>query len=232
LEDAERRAESRREQIKRIDATIEQLKLQLADTETARRTHVDSLLSEDETVRERKAYEDALPDLLPQATEIKQKIANAETTNRLAAEAANAATALGDAEDKLQGARETASDCDYRHIKLCQARTAALQGARFPVEGLSIGEDGTVLLKGIPFQQASTAQKIRLGVALAAAANPTLRVAFVRDGSLLDAASMAVLSEMAKKHNLQVFVERVQNEPGSIQIVDGHGGNQPIKETK
>ena len=103
-----------------------------------------------------------------------------------------------------------------------QARSNALKAAKFPVDGLSLDDDGIVIYNGVPFSQASTSEQIRVGVALAAAASPNIRIAFIRDGSLLDKKSMLSLQELAEKHNLQVLVERVEDtSPTAIQIVDG-----------
>lgn len=177
-----------------------------------------------------------LPDLLPRANEIKAKlnevcdtadidakIAAAEKINAAYEEARQAANARTEAAGQLEDAQAEAKKLDDAYAAKLQEREDALKAAEFPVEGLTIDETGTVRLGGVPFGQASTAQKIKVGVALAAAASPTLRVVTVRDGSLLDTTSMAVLREMAAKHNLQVWVERVQDtSEGAIQIVDGH----------
>jgi hypothetical protein len=44
------------------------------------------------------------------------------------------------------------------------------------------------------------------------ALNPTIRVCLIREGSLLDGASMDLIDEIAREHNVQVFCERVGNE--------------------
>jgi hypothetical protein len=100
-------------------------------------------------------------------------------------------------------------------------RQEALAAASFPVPGLTIGDTGEVLFNGLPIEQCASSEQIRIGVALAAAANPKLKVCFVRDGSLLDGKTRAVLAELAKEHNLQVWMECVGDVPGSIHIVDG-----------
>jgi DNA repair exonuclease SbcCD ATPase subunit len=105
---------------------------------------------------------------------------------------------------------------------LAEQRQNALQNAKFPVDGLSISDEGEVVFKGVPFSQASTAEQIKVGVALAAASNPKLKLAFVRDGSLLDSKSMTALAEISAQHGLQVLIERVDDKtPGAVEIVDG-----------
>ncbi len=87
-------------------------------------------------------------------------------------------------------------------------RADMIGAADFPVDGLGFDENG-VTLNGLPFDQASSAEQLRVSVAMGAALNPKLRVLLVRDGSLLDEASMEALARMAEEHDLQVWLERV-----------------------
>ncbi|WP_164894988.1 hypothetical protein, partial [Mesorhizobium sp. M7A.F.Ca.AU.001.01.1.1] len=75
---------------------------------------------------------------------------------------------------------------------------------------------------GQPLDQASQAEKIRVSVAIAAAMSPKLKVAIIKDGSLLDKKSWALLEQFAIEHDLQVFVETVDStRPTAIVIEDG-----------
>lgn len=101
-----------------------------------------------------------------------------------------------------------------------------LASAKIPVPGLTLamGADGVLApyLGGVPFEQASQAEKLRASTALAAALNPKLKVALVRDGSLLDETSVALLGAMADQLGLQVWLETVESDrPGAIVIEDG-----------
>lgn len=106
------------------------------------------------------------------------------------------------------------------------ARTAALakavSEAKMPVPGIGFG-DGVVLLNGVPFSQASSAEKIQTSVAIAAAMNPKLRVIHIRDGSLLDSDTLAWLAKYAQENDLQVWLEKVADD-GKVGFVieDGH----------
>ncbi len=96
-------------------------------------------------------------------------------------------------------------------------KQARIEAAKLPVPGLSVDERG-VLLNDVPFEQASSAEQIRVSVAMAIAMNPKLRVMLVRDGSLLDGDSLAVLEGMAKEHGAQVWLERV-DATGKVGVV-------------
>ena len=85
-------------------------------------------------------------------------------------------------------------------------KRAAVAAAKFPVEGLGFG-DGIVMLNGVPFDQASAAETLKVSVAIGMAANPKLRVILIRDGSLLDEDSRAQISAMAKESDYQLWIE-------------------------
>lgn len=100
--------------------------------------------------------------------------------------------------------------------RLEDKRKDALAAAAMPVPGLAFDDDG-VTFNGVAFSQASTAEQIRVSMAMAIATNPTIGVAFIRDGSLLDEESMWLITEMAEKAGHQVWVERVV--PGRVGFV-------------
>jgi energy-coupling factor transporter ATP-binding protein EcfA2 len=89
-------------------------------------------------------------------------------------------------------------------------KVAAVAAAKMPVPGLGLA-DGAVTLDGVPFEQASDAEKLKVSVALAMASNPKLRVVRVRDGSLLDAESLQLLGDMADTFDMQVWIEKVSD---------------------
>jgi len=89
-----------------------------------------------------------------------------------------------------------------------ERKRQALAAVTFPVEGLSFDETG-VLFNGIPFSQASSAESLRVSVAMGAAMSPRFRTMFVKDGSLLDTDSMRLMAELAAEHDFQILMERV-----------------------
>jgi len=103
-----------------------------------------------------------------------------------------------------------------------KAKREAIAAAKMPVEGLGFG-DGVVTMDGIPFDQASDAERLRVSVALAMAGNPKLRVIRIRDGSLLDSDSLGLIARMAEEKDMQVWLESVDSKrPGAIVMEDGH----------
>jgi energy-coupling factor transporter ATP-binding protein EcfA2 len=96
-----------------------------------------------------------------------------------------------------------------------------LAETKFPVVGLSFNLNGSVTFKGLPLEQASGAEQLRLSVAIGIALNPRLRVLLLRDASLLDAASLQLVHDMAAEADMQVLMEVVGAEGPGIVIEDG-----------
>jgi hypothetical protein len=130
-------------------------------------------------------------------------------------------------------AKQAASDALSLKIQNCdEEREATLKAAKFPVPGLSFGENG-VLLDGLPFSQAGDAEQIRVSVAIAAALNPKIRVMLIHDGSLIGTRKMELIRQLAEEHNLQVWIEVVSDKDdkkSSVVIEDGHVVGQEVPE--
>jgi len=138
---------------------------------------------------------------------INEKVRRRQQQVRLAQEVA----ADDDRSERLSGLIE-AIDAD---------KAAQLAAAEFPVPGLGFDED-RVLLNELPFDQASSAEQLRISVAMGLALNPKLKVLLIRDGSLLDANSLRMVAEMAEAHDAQVWIEKVSEGPEcSVIIEDG-----------
>ena len=104
-----------------------------------------------------------------------------------------------------------------------QRKSDALSAAEFPVDGLGFDAEG-VTYQGVPFKQASSAEQLRVSLAMAIALNPQLRVIRIADGSLLDADNLALIEQMATEHDFQVWIEVVGEGDGNgagVVIEDG-----------
>ena len=99
-------------------------------------------------------------------------------------------------------------------------RVRILGDAKFPIEGLAFDTDG-VLYDGVPFSQASSAEQLRVSVAMAIAMNPTLRIILIQDGSLLDRAGTQMISDMAEAADMMVVMERVGKNAECSIVIDG-----------
>lgn len=115
---------------------------------------------------------------------------------------------------------------------LDKTKSDALAAAEMPIEGLGVDESG-VTYQGQPLSQASGAGTTKVSMAMAIALNPDLRLAYIRDGSLLDSENMAIVQDMAEANDFMVMIE-VVDESGQVGIVIEDGevaevapGNDP-----
>lgn len=151
---------------------------------------------------------DSAPPLpeLKNVDQIRAKIDSAKDINRQVAlreEKAEHEAMAKELEDEADALTESMK-------KREDAKISAIAAAKLPVKNMSFG-DGIILMNGVPFSQASDAERLRASIAIAMASNSKLRVVRVRDGSLLDDDSMKLLAEMADKNDMQVWIEKVES---------------------
>lgn len=86
-----------------------------------------------------------------------------------------------------------------------------VESGTYPVEGLAVTSDG-VLFMGVPLEQASSAEQLRVSMAMAMATQPDLRIVHIKEGSLLDSVNLELVSDMAVAAGFQVWVEVVDDQ--------------------
>ncbi|SEI45538.1 AAA domain-containing protein [Arthrobacter sp. yr096] len=130
--------------------------------------------------------------------------------------------------ERWQQASDNVNDLQIEAAQLTEQLDAidkqkaeGLAAAKFPIEGLGFDESG-VTYNGVPFKQASSAEQLRVSLAMAIALNPKLRVIRIADGSLLDSDNLALVESIAREHDFQVWIEMVGDGEGrGIIIEDG-----------
>lgn len=153
----------------------------------------------------------APPDLAP----FRVRLAEVDATN--AKVRANAARSA--AEEALNAKRAESARLTARLDAIEKEKAAAISAAAMPVEGLGFDASG-VTLDGFPFEQASQAQQLRVSVAMGFAMNPRLRVLLIRDASLLDTESLAMVTKMAEDAGAQVWMERVEQDGATTVLIE------------
>lgn len=156
--------------------------------------------------------------------EIRDQLTNIESQNKRAREVIlyhQTKKSLSDVEAIIESLK--------REMELVKIeKEEALEEAKLPVSGLTVTEDGVMLANAdgdlVPFCQASTAQQLRVALAIAMAANPDLRVIRISDGSLLDDNSLQIIEEMAGEKDFQIWIEyasRNDKDRVGVYIEDG-----------
>lgn len=160
----------------------------------------------------------------PDLDGIRKQLAEAEGVNaKVRARKARQEEAAKLAEKDAEADRLT------KQIELRDLQKAkAIADAQFPIPGLGFDENGPTL-DGLPLDQASQAQQLRVSIAIGASLQPKLKVLLIRDGSLLDEKSLALVAQFAEEHGLQVWLERVSDgKESGIVIEDGAVAGAPI----
>ena len=160
--------------------------------------------------------------------EVRERFNEAQRTNQQREQQRRQRVAYEDARKQLESARLMADDLTAAMKRRVERKEAAIARAAMPVVGLGFG-DGEVTYNGLPFDQASAAEQLRVSFAIAMAANPKLRIALIRDGSLLDTKSLALVAQMADEHDFQVWIERAEIgshvgiliDDGAVVAIDG-----------
>lgn len=149
--------------------------------------------------------------------QIKEQIANAEGLNKKYNDKQRAGQINAEIALKQKAEESIEGTLTAREVE----RAKALSESKMPITGLSLG-DKMVMYKDIPFDQLSAGEQLKVSVAIAMAANPTLKVIRIKDGSLLDDDSLKIVQEMAADKEYQVWFEKTDTS-GKIGIVMEEG---------
>lgn len=199
---AARNLEAARADVERTQAAIERAQEQLQEDIANR----DALIAENEF----------LPDAVDTSA-LREQIANVDHVNASVRDNA-ARIALA---NKHRDADEESKALTAKLDAIKQQRVDGLSSVQFPVDGLGFDDTG-VTFGGVPFSQSSAGERLTASIAIAAAANPGLRLVLVRDASLLDAAHRQMVAEYAESHGLRIVMEVVdENAESGVVIEDG-----------
>lgn len=176
------------------------------------------------TMKDISCQEAAIEKLVdPDMTAFREKLANVETVNQAVREKQRGVELQSSLDKVKKESGELTTEIDG----MDKEKSDAIEAAEFPIEHLGFDETG-VTYKGIPFGQCSAAERLRVSLCIAMAANPRLKVLRIMDGSLLDEANLKVINEMVKENDYQLWIEKIAEAPdgASVFIEDG-----AIKET-
>lgn len=222
------------EKVERIDVSVLATELaRLAD----QKNRIDSLKSDQKMLKERiedleaslKGLKDDLKETeemlkqeegafdLKDAQEKKEKLEQSKDINDRAHRYEMYIMAKQAYEEAKLDADKAQSSID----SIAERKAELIKKAKMPIENLTI-EEGQVYVNGIPFEQLSTSEQIRLSFSVAMAINPELKVIRITDGSLLDQDALKIIEGMAREKDYQVWIELVGDDATGFCIEDGH----------
>lgn len=152
----------------------------------------------------------------PDPDKARAALASAEATNRHVRNKLEAAK-LKEEADKLE---RQSKNLTFEMDEIDAEKDKRTKAAKLPVEGLAF-DASRLLYKGLPFEQASYAVKLKVSFSMAMAMNPKLRICLIRDGAMLDDKNRAALIEMAKEAKAQVWLEIVGEKGATVIMEDG-----------
>jgi len=179
-----------------------------------------------ELTSELEAWESELKSRLAAEEDLLPVIDPAPLENQLASVEENNAAIRANNEALGKVTRQAELRAEYKRLSeqieaLDKQKADGLAAAVFPVDDLGFDESG-VTYNGVPFKQASSAEQLRVSLAMAIALNPKLRVIRIADGSLLDSDNLALVESIARENDFQVWIEMVGDGEGrGIVIEDG-----------
>jgi hypothetical protein len=137
-------------------------------------------------------------------TPLKEKIDSAEQTNA----DFDQATKVKETDENIRKVQKLADELTYTLESIEADKQARIESAAWPVEGMAIDSEG-VTLKGLPFVQASRAERIRTSVKIAMAMNPKLKLMVSENGSDCDVDTLKELESICAEQDYQLIMEFV-----------------------
>lgn len=197
------------QEIQKINATVSERRASIIKLAAA-------VSDKTENARELKSQIDNIQ--APDIEKYDEQIRNAEANNQKVRENeqhGRLVKRLGELTAGHATLTDKIEDLDEQKVKM-------VEDTKMPVEGLAFG-DGAVLYQDVPLDQSSSAERLRVSVAIGLAMNPKLKVLLIRDGSLLDEENLAMIGAMAEKADAQLWIERVgKGDECSVIIEDGN----------
>jgi len=209
MESKRQSIETLRNQIVQLRHQIEQVEGRVQDEETRYANMV---------VQAQTLEGEAAAIKVPDVTKIQQDMQDADAINKVV----RGNLQHRDTHAKLAQEQAEAARLTEALDQVDREKAQRLAQAHFPIAGLSFNELG-VTFNDLPFRQASSAEQLKVSMAMALALNPKLKIILIRDGSLLDPTNLKYIAEVAHQQGAQVWIEKVTDQQSecTVLIEDG-----------
>lgn len=212
---------------------IEDLNNELSKAEEELTRIWDTMVSKQDDLAQAQKSAQELKD--ESTAEIEAALNDIEETNRKIRENEKRADLMAEA-DLL---REQYKSYSEQIDAVRKERTALLEGARLPLEGLTV-EDGLLKYKGAVWSEMSSAEQLRVATAIARARKPECGFVLVDKLEQMDSETLAEFGKWAQEEGLQVIGTRVSTgdecsiviEDGYVKDADKHLSDASVRATK
>lgn len=190
--------------IKESELEDRELLKQIAELQARLEFNKLRVVGAEESIAKRKAEMDKIPDVASDIEAVKKKIADADQINKKVRDNQK----YDEVEAELKKSRGDWQRLTDKLKAIQDMRAEEVANAEWPMEGMELNEDG-LLMNGLPFEQASTSQRIMASVKVGMALNPKLRLLVCQHGSDLDKETLDALEKAAKENDFQLLIELV-----------------------
>lgn len=123
---------------------------------------------------------------------------------------------------QLMGLEEEHESMTEAIEDIANRKKEILANTEFPIPAMSFDGDD-VTFNGVPFKDCSTAERIRMCIAINSLINNDMQIMALREGSLLDDESYAEAKRIAAQNGYQLLIESVDQGPRDNVIVLENG---------
>jgi chromosome segregation ATPase len=157
-------------------------------------------------------------DLTPKDnTALENQLKNAEELNNAYRQKVKREEALNAFNAKLKEYSDKTAEYETAE----KEKITMLKEAKFPIDGLSVSDDG-VLYNGLPLEQESHSNRIKVALSIAITMPSELRTIVLDDGETIDDGNMKVIDEWAIANEYQIIMAR-RSDPGENVITIKEG---------
>jgi tetratricopeptide (TPR) repeat protein len=207
-------AERAKRNYETASATVTRLQGELADAELEVTRTLEKWALSDKAI-------DAFT--IPDFDEIKQRLDSALAQNKNADKIQEEQERYVEKEDEAEACAMLWKNLDTEHNGIAHQIKKLTEAVEYPIEDLELRPEG-VFYQGVPFEQGSRAERIKVSLAMGMAMNDKLRILLIRDGSVLDQESMATIAKLAEEKDFQFWIEMArgyEGAAGAVVIEDG-----------
>lgn len=204
-------------QIKERKARIERMNEELQEAQLRVNDLEERILANQADIPEMESNVPVLIDVIP----IQEKILSAQKVDAVR----RLFQSRRDHERKAQDAQELSDNLTQSIAALDKKALDAIASAKLP-GGLSINPtERIVMLGGLPFASAGTAEKIVASAQVAMSLSPQLRVMLIDEASELDREHMNTLAQLAEANDYQIWACAVRDKGEGVGFVIEDGAN-------
>jgi len=161
----------------------------------------------------------------PDVAAVRAQIQSAEHLNRQVRVRQAAVRQRTTLQERYDAVAATSAHLTSQIEAIDQRKVDLYATAAFPIEGLAVAQDpkGAYYLTyhDIPISQCSASEQTEIGLSIAGALNPRLKVILIREASLMDEETHARVNAWAEKRGFQVWLEIVSESGDGFVMEEG-----------